>query len=85
MEDIQGGHCSWSKMQGGQSTTLTLPCRKPDLLRDNPALTFPQITELCKYCMYLAIDNGGMMRMNSLCAVSAAWSKTSRAVELVSE
>ena len=26
---IQGGHCPWSKIQGGQPTTLTPPCRAP--------------------------------------------------------
>ena len=26
---IQGGHCSWSKIQGGQLTTLPPPCRAP--------------------------------------------------------
>ena len=29
MEEIQGGHCPWSKIQGGQLTTLTPPCRAP--------------------------------------------------------
>ena len=29
MEEIQGGHCPCSKMQGGQPTTLPPPCRAP--------------------------------------------------------
>ena len=29
MAQIQGGHCPWSKIQGGQPTTLTPPCRAP--------------------------------------------------------
>ena len=27
MEEIQGGHCPFSKIQGGQPTTLSPPCR----------------------------------------------------------
>ena len=30
MEEIQGGHCPCSKIQGGQPTTLPPPCRAPD-------------------------------------------------------
>ena len=30
IEEIQGGHCPWSKNQGGQLTTLTRPCRAPE-------------------------------------------------------
>ena len=30
MEEIQGGHCPCSKIQGGQSTTLPPPCRAPE-------------------------------------------------------
>ena len=30
MAQIQGGHCPWSKIQGGQPTTLTPPCRAPE-------------------------------------------------------
>ena len=29
MEEIQGGHCPCSKIQGGQPTTLPPPCRAP--------------------------------------------------------
>ena len=29
MEEIQGGHCPWPKIQGGQPNTLTPPCRAP--------------------------------------------------------
>ena len=29
MARIQGGHCPWSKIQGGRPTTLTPPCRAP--------------------------------------------------------
>ena len=29
MEEIQGGHCPCSKIQGGQPTTLSPPCRAP--------------------------------------------------------
>ena len=29
MEEIQGGHCSCSKSQGGQPTTMPPPCRAP--------------------------------------------------------
>ena len=31
MEEIQGGHCPCSKIQGGQPTTLPPPCRAPGL------------------------------------------------------
>ena len=31
MAQIQGGHCPWSKFQGGQPTTPTPPCRAPAL------------------------------------------------------
>ena len=30
MAQIQGGHCPWSKIHGGQPITLTPPCRAPD-------------------------------------------------------
>ena len=29
MEEIQGGHCPCSKIQGGQPTTLPRPCSAP--------------------------------------------------------
>ena len=29
MEEIQGGHCPCSKIQGGQPTTVPPPCRAP--------------------------------------------------------
>ena len=29
MAQIQGGHCPWSNIQGGQPTTLPPPCRAP--------------------------------------------------------
>ena len=29
MEEIQGGHCPWSTIQGRQPTTVTPPCRAP--------------------------------------------------------
>ena len=33
MEEIQGGQCPCSKMQGGQPTTLPPPCRAPVQIR----------------------------------------------------
>ena len=42
MAQIQGGHCPWSKIQGGQPTTLTPPCRAPG---DRSALLYrPTVT-----------------------------------------
>ena len=32
MQEIQGGHCPCSKIQGGQPTTLPPPCRAPVFL-----------------------------------------------------
>ena len=47
MEEIQGGHCPCSKIQGGQPTTLPPPCRAPEVLMKNIGLqgkwTTPEI------------------------------------------
>ena len=50
MAQIQGGHCPWSKIQGGQPTTLTPPCRAPGsmvILFTHFTLLCPQNRHLC--------------------------------------
>ena len=42
MEEIQGGHCPCSQIQGGQPTTLPPPCRAPANMS----------TQLCTFIYY---------------------------------
>ena len=48
MEEIQGGHCPCSKMQGGQPTTLPPPCRAPAC-----DVCDPESTPVAQYDSYL--------------------------------
>ena len=47
MARIQGGHCPWSKIQGGRPTTLTPACREPG--PQSVGVTAPKVTLRMRY------------------------------------
>ena len=57
MEEIQGGHCPCSKIQGGQPTTLPPPCRAPDSVWFG-VLSSCALGEQTEYRLAIGADRG---------------------------